>query len=437
MGALTAMRRALQAAVVALALASALGCARAPEIVLARPATLHAATDGGATPMFTIAPSGARTLAWVSAPGGGSDGRLYTSTDGAPASELRDPLGGIEPHGEAPPKIGFAPDGALYALYAVARLEAGRRFPFTTLRLARSPDGGRTWDMPHTVMGDATPGSRNFHALHVAADGSLYVAWLEARDGGRAATYLTRSTDGGITWRPTVRVAEGESCPCCRTAIATAPDGTLFLSWRTVLAGNVRDIVVASSADLGVTWGPAVRVHADDFVFDGCPHAGPSLQVDAAGRLHVAWWTGREGRAGVYYARSDDGGRTFGPPVALGVAPFARPAHAQVALQGDGSVVVAWDDARTSPPRVLLRRSRDGGATFGPAVIASDTTAAATFPVLALHGDSITVAWAQQSRAALEHAEHTRPDMKDPTAVMPLPAVGAQVVVVRQGFLPP
>lgn len=416
------------------AMLAAWGCTRPPAVAFDEQAEdLGASTSVGAAPMFAIAPSGARTVAWISAPDAGTDGRLYVSTDQAPTSELRDPLGGIEPHGESPPKLEYAPDGTLFALYAVGRAEAGRRFPFTTLRLAASHDDGRTWDAPRTVGGDSVPGSRNFHALHAAADGSLYVAWLEARGGRTSATFLTHSTDGGASWTPSVRVDEGESCPCCRTAIATSPDGTLYLAWRSVLTGSVRDIVVASSRDHGATWSAPVRVHADNFVFDGCPHAGPSLAVDPAGRVHIAWWTGREGAAGVYYARSDDGARTFGPAVPLGVAGFARPAHAQLRLGARGTVVVAWDDARTPLPRVTVRVSRDGGRSFGPGVVASDSSMAATFPVLALRPDGLTLAWTQQSPAARQAAQHAMPDMKDPTVTMPLPAVGAQTVMVRSG----
>ena len=87
---------------------------------LSEPETVSAATTVGAAPMFAVSPAGKRAVAWVSAPGGGTDGRLYVATGGAP-SELRDSLGPIEPHGEAPPKIAYAPDGALYALYAVAK----------------------------------------------------------------------------------------------------------------------------------------------------------------------------------------------------------------------------------------------------------------------------------------------------------------------------
>ncbi|MCC6318413.1 MAG: exo-alpha-sialidase [Gemmatimonadaceae bacterium] len=413
--------------------ATSIACAGRPDVTLQPEEVLTAGATAGAAPMFAVAPSGARTVAWVSAPDRGSDGRLFTSTAGAEPSELQDPLGGIEAHGESPPKLTYAPDGTLHALYVVGKVIQGRRFPFSTLRLVSSHDGGATWSAPATVTGDSVLGSRNFHAMHAAADGTIYVAWLESRDNRRSGTFITRSTDGGATWSQAVRADSTESCPCCRTAIASATDGTLYLAWRTVMPGNVRDIVVAASKDHGATWSPAQRVHADGWVFDGCPHAGPALHVGADGAVHVAWWTGKEGAAGVFYAKSTDGAQTFLAPVALGTAAFSRPAHVQLALDGPSTVVAAWDDGRDTIPRILVRVSRDGGATFGEAVTASDATVAASFPVLAVRDSAITVAWSQQSKAAMDHAANARPNMKDPHALMPLPVVGDQRVVVRRG----
>src|SRR5688572_11961305 len=150
---------------------------------LSEPETVSASTTVGAAPMFAVSPTGERAVAWISAPGGGTDGRLYVSTGGSP-SELRDSLGPIEPHGEAPPKISYGPDGTLYALYAVAKVVPGRRFPMSSLRLARSKDDdGVTWSTPVTIASDSAFGTRNFHALHVGADGDLYVAWLESSRG--------------------------------------------------------------------------------------------------------------------------------------------------------------------------------------------------------------------------------------------------------------
>jgi hypothetical protein len=121
------------------------GCTASPSVRLDDAHVISNVTAAGAAPMIALSPNGARSVAWIAAPNAGTDGRLYVSTDGARATELRDTLGGIEPHGESPPKLSYGPDGTLYALYAVARLEAGRRFPFTTLRMASSTDGGRTW----------------------------------------------------------------------------------------------------------------------------------------------------------------------------------------------------------------------------------------------------------------------------------------------------
>jgi hypothetical protein len=162
------------------------------------------------------------------------------------------------------------------------------------------------------------------------------------------------------------------------------------------------------------------------------------MQVDARGRVHVGWWTGKEGTAGAYYAHSDDGARTFSTPVTLGAAPFSRPAHVQIALADHGNIVVAvWDDGTLEIPRVRVRVrvSRDGGATFAPVVDASDEHRAAGFPVVGAVGDSLVLAWSERSPASEAHDRHARPDMKDPNAVMPLSAVGDAAVVVRRGRL--
>jgi hypothetical protein len=421
------LQRVLLASVVTLAAAA---CGRA-SAEFGPPRALSNTTTVGAAPMFAVSPKGDEAAAWISAPGGGTDGSLYVSVNGAAPAIIRDTLGPIEPHGESPPKLAYAPDGSLSALYVVGKVIPGRRFPAAAMRFVRSPDGGRTWSPPATVTDDSVFGAHNFHALHASADGTLFVSWLDGRE-GKSAVFLTRSTDGGKTWEPNRRIAEGEACPCCRTAIATGAGGVVYLAWREVADGNVRDIVVAKSTDGGRTFGPSSRVHADGWVYDGCPHAGPSLLVDAKGRVHAAWWTGKEGAAGVWYARSDDGER-FGEPVALGVAKRSSPSHVQLAFGAGDVVVAAWDDGTSGHRRALMRVSRDGGASFAATSVLSDAGDAATFPVLAVRGDSVTVAWTSQSEVSYDKAERERPDMKMRGMMMPLPAVGEARVIVRRG----
>lgn len=435
--------------------AATVGCGAVDgtPIRLDPPTTLSATTAVGTTPMFAVSATGKQAVAWVSAPNGGSDGRLYVSVNGAPPTELRDSLGPVEIHGESPPKLAYAPDGRLIAVYVVGKEVPGERFPLSALRVVTSTDDGKSWTAPATVTNGEIFGSHSFHALHAAADGSIYVAWLGKPSGAAAAqaaapmpdmagmnhgshsasaSWITRSTDGGRTWSPEVRVDLGEACPCCRTGLATAKDGTLYMSWRHVYPGSIRDIVVARSSDHGATWSEPVRVHADDWKFDACPHAGPAIATDANGTLHVAWWTGKEGAAGVYYAQSVDGGRTFSNALPLGVAKYSRPAHVQISLAPSDRVLVAWDDGTTQVPRVVARLSSDGGAHFAATDVLSAPGRAATFPVIGVVRDSLAFAWSEVSAsdaATAAAADRT----KDPKAPKGLESVGEAQVVVRRG----
>ncbi len=429
----------LGAAALAAALAAGCGGLGAESPAQFTPArVISQETENGATPMFLGLSGGGRVVAWVSAPGGGSDGSLHVSVTppGAaaplPTVTVRDPLGPIEAHGEAPPRLAVDRAGGISVLYAVGKEIPGERFPRSALRFTRSADSGRTWSEPLTVNDGAEFGSHNFHALTGAPDGSLLATWLDARR-GKSGVWMSRSTDRGRTWEPNRPVYTDPTCPCCRTSVAVAADGTIYVAWRAILPGDVRDVVVTRSSDGGSTWATSVRVRADDWVYPGCPHAGPSLEVDARGDLHIAWWTGKQGEAGVYYARSTDGGRSFtAQPMATGER--ARPAHVQLAVAGR-RVYVAWDDGLGEVPRVLLRRSADGGKRFGREELLSEPGVAASYPVLARYGDSLAVAWSQTTAAEHRRKLATAVDMKHPKAVMPLPRVGQSEILMRTGAL--
>ena len=398
-----------------------------PEVVLS------SATSNGATPMLLVTSRGERVLSWVAEPDSATPSQLYFSvtggSDGSTSGILVDPLGAVEPHGEAPPQLAAGDDGAIYALYTVGKEIPGQRFPSSSLRFARSDDGGRTWSEPLSVNEGATFGSHNFHSLLAAPGGVVYASWLSSVK-GTSGVWIRRSDDGGRTWGPSQGVHLEPTCPCCRTALGVGPDGTLYAAWRKIFPGDVRDIVVARSTDGGNTWSDPVRPREDGWVFPGCPHAGPSLKVGGDGSVHIAWWTGKSGEAGVYYARSDDGAHSFTPaPIATGAQ--SNPAHVQLALLAGKRVAVAWDDGQSDTPGILLRVGE--GTAFGKSARLSTSGVAATFPVLGASGDSLFVAWSQVGEAAHRAAMAARADMSDPKAIMRLPRVGQAEIMGRQG----
>lgn len=410
--------------------------------------------DGGAAPAFAVAPTGRVTAAWVSAPGRGSGGHLFVRPDVSSSSthELQDEAGRMTIYGEVPPKLAYAADGTLYAAYLVTKAEPGHQHAVNALRFASSVDGGAHWASPRTVQADsAHGGSTDDHALYVAPDGTIYVTWL-AISGDSSHTYFTRSTDRGQSWSAPAAVDLGASCPCCRTALASGPDGAIYVAWRKRYAGapgqmEVRDIAVARSMDQGRTWGAPARVHADDWHVNYCPNAGPSIKVDAQGTVHVAWWTGKEGQAGVQYAQSHDGAQTFEPAIPLGLARLSRAAHVQLAVPsgaGPGIIVAAWDDGTRKVPQIVVRLSRDGGRTFGTEQVLSPQDQSAGYPVVAMHGDTVHLAWQQRTlpgqaqdsltraRAREATARHAGQPSDAPVWINP---VGAWQVVTRVGVI--
>jgi hypothetical protein len=404
--------------------------------------------QGGAAPVFAASPNGRLTLAWVSAPERGVDGRLHVRPDAFDTTtrELRDSLGSLSIYGEVPPKIAYAPNGHLYAAYLVTRAVPDKKYPENALRFATSADRGTTWSAPVTVTatasGDSVFGSYDDHALHVGADGTIYLSWL-AMTGEASHTYFVRSTDGGATWsRPSLIDAE-PSCPCCRTSMASAPDGSLYVAWRKIYPDHgakteMRDIVVARSEDHGQTWSAPSRVHADNWHVSYCPDAGPSIKVGADGMLHVAWWTGKEGGAGVRYTQSRDRGATFAEPIPLGVARYSRAAHVQLAL-GAGEagqfVLATWDDGTRRIPQIVTRLSRDGGRTFEDAEALSGGGDQAGYPVVGMFGDTAIVAWQQRSLSAAADDSAAKARLDPRQASSYIGKVGALQVVARTKHL--
>src|SRR5262249_22446426 len=215
--------------------------------------------------------------------------------------------GEVKPHGEASPRLVAGPAGRLAVVWPRDIVVAGRQWPASAIRVARSIDGGRTWLAPQTVNDDtlAAPVGHNFQGAAWAGDSALVTAWLDERTGAaahhhdRAATagdstaepdatvYLARSPDCSRTG-PRKQATWGSACPCCRITLARHPEGRVTAAWRQHFPGNVRDVVVA---DLAPKPDAPERVHEDGWVYPGCPHNGPGIAVGPDGQQHAVWYT--------------------------------------------------------------------------------------------------------------------------------------------------
>lgn len=373
----------------------------------APPQVLTLAEDSASNPTIAVdRRSGTAYAAWVGREAGENAVFVAQITpDGRPGTPVRanDIPGDVAPHLQAPAQVAVGPGGTIYVLWQNNTPIDGRRFPASDLRLAVSEDGGASFRPAITVNDDAggPPTSHTFHDIAVAADGSVVVSWIDSRSreaaahqrvpaGGEHAAHgvhdhgatggavaashdhggmampegpeirVARSVDGGRSFGASL-VVDSAACPCCRTSVALAEDGAVYVAWRKIYPGDVRDIVVARAEPGSDRFSEPVRVHADEWVFPGCPHAGPSLAVDGEGRLMVGWYTGKEERQGLWYATSEDGGRSFGAPAPVLTGEWVPPSQVRLATAGD-QVWAVWDDRTSEEPRVRAAAGAVGGA---------------------------------------------------------------------------
>lgn len=388
---------------------------------------LAVADSGAARPTTAVDPQGGSVyVAYASKARG--ERNVYVSRLEAGRAALGAPVrvndrpGDAAAHPQAPAQVAVGPEGTVYVAWIAQVPVEGRRFPASDIRLARSTDGGRTFAPAITVHEDAGfPTSHHFHNLAAGPDGTVYVSWLDgsARDRAERARgtvaegnghgggddglpgtelHVARSTDGGRTFEAGVVVAEG-TCQCCRTALAVGGDGTVYVAWRHIFGGTARDIGLAHSADGGRTFSEPVRVHADEWQINGCPHAGPALAVDAQDRVHVAWYTGAEQTAGIYYTASHRGGAVFGPAAVL--ARDVPVAQVGAALDGtDGGTWIVWEH----PMRDSLYLLQVEGDAVRPAA----ASLSGSMPSIASAGGTIAFAWQDEAGIRLRVARPPR-----------------------------
>ncbi|MGH8548688.1 MAG: redoxin domain-containing protein [Methylococcales bacterium] len=279
------------------------------------------------------------------------------------------------------------------------------------LRLARSGDGGKSFIAPVDIATEAIEGamgSPGMINLFVAGNGDLYASWLDYRE---FFSYLitnkkeppkehpldthlrvARSSDGGLSFAASTLVTK-PVCGCCGTKVAQGQGGPLYASTRAAwpeLKGSVdavRDMIVSASQDHGASWSKPVKVHDDRFKISGCPDVAPGLSVDSKGRLHAAWYTGTEGRPGIYYAVSSDHGESFSEPLALLTDEWVPYADVKLALDSHDNAGVAFEDRRGETDLIHLVRVTPSGT------VSRAEPWPGTIPDMDARGGSAVVTW--------------------------------------------
>jgi hypothetical protein len=199
---------------------------------------------------------------------------------------------------------------------------------------------------------------------------------------------VARSLNAGKSFEPGVVIAR-KICQCCRTALATDARGSVYVVFRGATPDNIRDILIARSDDRGQTFSTPISIHDDGWMIAGCPHNGPAIAVDAADNVHVAWYTGREDRYGLYYAVSKNRGASFETPLHLNPHLPASPLRAALAVHKSGTVYLACEAAGMKDSAIYLLQPN----TAANGHLRADSLAAGVYPAMAMNSNFMALAW--------------------------------------------
>jgi len=282
---------------------------------------------------------------------------------------------------EARPTIMVAANGAVYVTWTELLNKSHGGY----IWFARSMDGAKSFEPPYIVHQHREEITHRYATMQLAADGTITVAWLDARDvltakaAGKpydgAAIYYAVSRDQGKSFSPEQKLADN-SCECCRIAMTSKPDGSVAVLWRHVFEGGERDHAMAEISPLGKP--VLVRASYGHWKIEGCPHHGAALAVGEGFGYHLAYFDGAGDKPGLRVARMDGQAWVTSPPRRFGDA--KRNAGHPALLSVGEQVWLAWQEHDNSGAYIVGMASTDGGRTWGSQTLVMQSSSKLDYP---------------------------------------------------------
>ena len=280
------------------------------------------------------------------------------------------------------------------------------------LMVSGSKDFGQSFQKPVNVIDPdrKSDGYAGFPTIAASPKGNVYVAWLDERDHsqpeGSSSVYFSRSMDRGVTFSRNLRIAS-VACPCCRPQLYVGSNGEIYVAWRKVFDGDVRDMVLSRSIDGGKTFSEPVRIAVDNWVLHACPDTGPTI-VGQNGRVYVAWYSEGQSKAGIRLAISGDDGASFSPEQIVS-GDVRDPGHPRLSASEDGRILLVFQGRSLESAKWRLNQAYlvpiNGNHAAAPVRITNSEHSVSHPEVVAGTAGRLFLAWTEsvndQNRAVL------------------------------------
>jgi hypothetical protein len=232
-----------------------------------------------------------------------------------------------------------------------------------------------------------TTSSGDYMNPSVVTDGkSVYVAWTDWREGVYHAVYSRASTDGGLTWKPEVRISDeiGDQPVSGDPSLVVdygssavpRPVACAWNEWRGYgpgqPGGDYPEVSFARSTDGGQTWtNPTVRVNdITNFYQQASKHVVAITPLTHT--INVGWFNWDfTGHSEMRVSRSTDNGATWLASKLVSNPLTDCDPYLCLAAGFGEDVLTAWSGYE-SDWNVYFRASEDAGVSWTPILRADD-----------------------------------------------------------------
>lgn len=240
-----------------------------------------------------------------------------------------------------------------------------------------SSDGGNTWSSDIRLTN--APGIST-HPCAVISNNSIYVVWVDQRDGNWEA-YFKKSTNNGTAWEPDMRLTnDNTDTGFPSISVSGSLLNVVFEDRR---AGNI-EIFYKRSTNNGISWESDIRL--TNSTYSGIP-----CLTQAGSYLFVAWQSNRDGNMEIYFKRSTNEGITWGSDYRL--TNNSSMSGLVNVTSTPYSIQLVWVDWRDGNDEIYFNKSTDNGLSWNTDTRLTNNPSYSSLPFLTISGSSTHVVW--------------------------------------------
>jgi len=314
----------------------------------------------------------------------------------------------ISARNENRPKIAFDKYKGVYLSWA-----SPKEKKYTAdVRFSYSSDYGKAFSKPITVNNDNLLTGHSFNEMLVTDEGDISIVWLDSR-----LAYQLRlqgkKTNGSALYIGKANYRKGEirftneqlannTCVCCRIAMDYNKQGDLAILWRHIYGDNIREFALLTLVQGENVQQAPYQISYDHWKINGCPHQGGAISINENNRYHMVWFNQGDAGKGIFYASSNDQGKSLTKPISVGVQ-SAQAAHPHMNTNGN-NIDIVWTQFTGTEHQLWHQRSKNNGKSFSDAALLATASEGSDRPFIIKKDNISYVSWQRPKQGHLVQA---------------------------------